>query len=210
MNAVIFDLDGTLWDSTETLRFLWTREIRRIGIPRDVSPAQMISGMGLGPVALAAHLVPELPPEQRLPFFLHVTALEPDYILENGAKLYPGICDTLRSLSKKYRVMIASNCVCGYIEGFLRYSGLADTVCDFAHPGITGLPKAENIRLLIERGGIDRAIMVGDTQLDREAAEGAGIPFVFAAYGFGQVPQAEWRIDTPAQLPAIAEALLDR
>lgn len=208
MNAVIFDLDGTLWDSTESLRIIWEREMHRIGIMREVALEQMIGGMGLGPEALATHMVPELPMEERMALFDHVTSIEPDLICEYGAKLYPDMVETLRELSKDYRVMIASNCVCGYIEGFLRYSGLSDAVCDFAHPGVTGLPKAGNIRLLMERNGIDRALMVGDTILDYEAAVGADVPFVFAAYGFGQVPQAEWRIRGLHELPALASELL--
>lgn len=209
MNAVIFDLDGTLWDATESLRAIWEREIHRAGIGRNVSLAQMIGGMGLGPAELAAHMVPELPMEKRVPFFEHVTAIEPDFICENGAKLYPGMAETLRLLSKDCRVMIASNCVCGYIEGFLRYTGLSDAVCDFAHPGVTGLPKAGNIRLLMERNGIDRAVMVGDTILDYEAAVGAEVPFVFAAYGFGSVPEAKWKIDRLPELPAIVKEILE-
>lgn len=208
MNAVIFDLDGTLWDATESLRAIWEREMHRIGIMRTVALEQMIGGMGLGPAELAAHMVPELPIEERVPFFEHVTSLEPDFICEHGARLYPGMVETLRELSKNHRVMIASNCVCGYIEGFLRYSGLGDAVCDFAHPGVTGLPKAGNIRLLMERNGIDRALMVGDTILDYEAAVGADVPFVFAAYGFGDVPQAQWRIETLRELPALAAEML--
>jgi len=74
-------------------------------------------------------------------------------------------------------------------------------VCDFLHPGMTGLPKADNIRLLMDRNGISDAVMVGDTILDYEAARGAEVPFVFAAYGFGQVEEAKWRIDSLSQLP---------
>ena len=203
MKAVIFDLDGTLWDATEALRAVWERELHRIGIMRPLSLQHMIGGMGLGPEALAQHMAPELAPAEREPFFRHVTTVECDFIVEYGATLYPGLKETLRTLAKDYRVMIASNCVDGYIEAFLRYTGLDDAVCDFLHPGMTGLPKADNIRLLMERNGIQEAVMVGDTVLDCEAAQGANVPFVFAAYGFGQVDEAKWRIDSLSQLPAL-------
>lgn len=203
MKAVIFDLDGTLWDATEALRAVWERELHRIGITRPLSLQHMIGGMGLGPEALAQHMAPELKPAEREPFFRHVTQVECGFILEYGATLYPDLKETLRTLAKDYRLMIASNCVDGYIEAFLRYTGLEDAICDFLHPGMTGLPKADNIRLLMERNGIQEAVMVGDTILDYEAACGAEVPFVFAAYGFGQVDGAKWHIDALPQLPTL-------
>ncbi len=201
MRAVIFDLDGTLWDATEALTAVWQRELKRIGIDRVLTRSHMVGGMGLGPEALAQHMAPELPPKEREPFFSHVTQVETDFILEYGAKLYPGLEESLRCLKKDYALMIASNCVDGYIEAFLRYSGLEALFCDFLHPGITGLPKADNIRLLMERNGIREAVLVGDTPLDEEAAQGAGVPFIHAAYGFGKSESAKWHIDALTELP---------
>ena len=65
------------------------------------------------------------------------------------------------------------------------------------------MSKAENIRLLLSRNAIDAAIYVGDTEKDKAAADGAGIPFVHAAYGFGRVPDADWKISTLADLPLL-------
>ena len=204
MRALIFDLDGTLWDAVDALTAVWSREMRAAGITRTLSHADMVGGMGLGPVELAAHLVPELPPERRKPFFDHVTRVETEFIPQYGATLYPDLVETLTALSKDYLLMIASNCVHGYIEAFMGYAGVTDLISDFAHPGVTGLPKAGNIRLLMERNGITEAAMVGDTVLDYEAACGANVPFIHAAYGFGAVPAAKWRIDRLSELPAVA------
>lgn len=203
MKSLIFDLDGTLWDATDALTALWKRELRAVGIRREMTRERMIGGMGMGPVELAAHLAPELPMETRRPFFKHVTSLEPDFIPAFGAKLYPGMVETLRLLAKDHKLMIASNCVDGYIECFLGYAGLTDIICDFAHPGITGLPKAGNIRLLMERNKIDKAIMIGDALVDYTAAVEAGIPFIYASYGFGQVAEAKYSIASISELPAL-------
>lgn len=203
MKSLIFDLDGTLWDATDSLTVLWQRELHAVGIMREMTRERMIGGMGMGPEELAAHLAPELPVERRRPFFKHVTSLEPDFIPAFGAKLYPGMVETLRYLAKDYKLMIASNCVDGYIECFLGYAGLTDTVTDFAHPGITGLSKAGNIRLLMERNKIDEAIMIGDALVDYTAAVEAGIPFIYASYGFGQVAEAKCSINAITELPAL-------
>ena len=56
---------------------------------------------------------------------------------------------------------------------------------DFECFGNTGLSKGENIRLLMERAQITDAVYVGDTKGDADACTFAGIPFIFAEYGFG-------------------------
>ena len=205
MKSLIFDLDGTLWDSSEALTVLWQRELRNIGIVRELTRERLVSGLGKGPAALAAHLAPELPEAERMSFFYRVVQAENEFIPQYGAKLYPNLIETLEALSKNYHLMIASNCVHGYIETFLDYAGVRQLFCDFTHPGFTGLNKAGNIRLLMERNGITDAAMVGDTALDHEAAIGADIPFIHASYGFGRAPGAKWRIERISELPEIAE-----
>ena len=104
--------------------------------------------------------------------------------------------------------MICSNCGLGYIETFLQHTGLGPAVCDTENPGRTGLTKAENIKLLLRRNEIDRALYLGDTAGDQAAAAGAGIPFVHAAYGFGAVPDAALRIPALPALPALTARCL--
>ena len=210
MRALIFDLDGTLWNSTEASTALWQRELRKENASAVPTHAQLTASMGLGPRELADALAFGVPEDRRMDVFYRVCELETTFIPEYGAILYPGLVETLTPLSKDYRLMVASNCVDGYIEAFLGYAGVENLFCDFAHPGITGLSKAGNIRLLMERNGVAEAAMVGDTILDWEAACGAGVPFIHAAYGFGQVPAAEWRIQSLPELPKVAARIFSK
>ncbi|WP_332870072.1 HAD family hydrolase [Salisediminibacterium selenitireducens] len=58
---------------------------------------------------------------------------------------------------------------------------------DYENPGRTGLSKGENIKLIIERNHLFNPVYVGDTEGDLQASRYAGVPFVYAAYGFGHV-----------------------
>ena len=57
---------------------------------------------------------------------------------------------------------------------------------DFECFGHTGFSKGKNISLIIERNGIKKPVYLGDTQGDYEACKEAGVPFIFASYGFGK------------------------
>lgn len=107
---------------------------------------------------------------------------------------------TLEALSRCHRLFIVSNCQKGYIELLLEKGKLGGLIRDHACFGETGLCKGETIRLVMERNRITSAAYVGDTQGDLEAARLAGIPFVWAAYGFGNPEAWEARLEAFCQL----------
>jgi phosphoglycolate phosphatase len=45
---------------------------------------------------------------------------------------------------------------------------------------------------LAEKHGLQRAVYIGDTQGDRDAAAEVGLDFAFARYGFGQA--SDWTL----------------
>ena len=53
----------------------------------------------------------------------------------------------------------------------------------------------------MDRCGYAKAIYIGDTAKDQEAAQVAGIPFIHAAYGFGKTVRPEGVIGALAELP---------
>ena len=121
-------------------------------------------------------------------------------LLKEGGTLYPNTRETIINLRKKYKLYIVSNCVKGYIESFLNTSGLKDYFDDYESYGNTLLSKGENIKLVIERNNLKNPIYVGDTNGDMEGARIAGIPFVYASYGFGDVESFDYKIDDISEL----------
>ena len=88
------------------------------------------------------------------------------------------------------------------MQAFLHSHGFEDCFTDIEMSGRTGKSKAENIRLIIERNRIHEAVYVGDTASDQNAAVKAGIPFIYASYGFGEVSDVSNVIQSFQELPA--------
>ncbi len=148
--------------------------------------------------AIAMDLFPMLRPKDR-DLLMAACIREEDRAIADweGDLLYEGVEAAMRKLKAAgCRLFIVSNCQAGYIELFLQKSGLADVVEDFESYGSTGLYKAENIRLVMDRHGLKpgEGAYVGDIEGDYQASVKAGIPFVHAAYGFGKVPLAKCHI----------------
>ncbi|HEK9004419.1 TPA: HAD family hydrolase, partial [Clostridioides difficile] len=152
--------------------------------------------MGLSFEEIANRLFPNLSEEERMNLLNECSLKECDYLSENGAKLFDDIEDTLKLLSKKYKLFIVSNCQAGYIESFLKAHKLEQYFIDFECPGNTGLHKGENNKLIIERNKLINPIYVGDTQGDANSAKFVGIPFIYAKYGFGNVDAYDYFIDS--------------
>lgn len=109
--------------------------------------------------------------------------------------LYPDVKETLRILSEKHHLFIVSNCQSGYIELLMQKAGIEKYITDHECFGNTGKGKGENIKIIMERNNLDETVYVGDTQIDYEAASYAGIPFIYARYGFGTVENCYMSID---------------
>ena len=114
--------------------------------------------------------------------------------------LFPDVVETVPKLAEKYRIFIVSNCQSGYIELFMRKSGIESYIQDWECFGDTGKGKGENILSLMRRNHITDAVYVGDTQGDYEATQKAKVPFIFVKYGFGQSEGCERAIDSIKEL----------
>lgn len=186
--GILFDLDGTLWDSSAQVADSWVLALKEYPhVKQNVTRESIQSVMGKPMDEIGEILFGSLLGEERQKVLTHCMEVENAYIREHGGVLFDGLEDALGRLKEKYHLFIVSNCQVGYIEAFLQYYGLEDYFDDFESYGGTGLSKGENIRLVAQRNCLDAAVYVGDTQGDYEAASFAGMPFIHARTGYGTV-----------------------
>lgn len=210
--GILFDLDGTLWDSSRQVAESWqevleqqpdvTRKITVediqgfMGLPMDEIGRRCFEGQGLSKERVAE-------------IMKACEEYENEYIRMHGGILFPHLEEVLKELSVQYFLAIVSNCQVGYIEAFLEHHKLGAYIDDFESFGNTGLQKGDNIKLVCDRNHLTQAVYLGDIQGDYDSACKAGIPFILAGYGFGEVNAQVPVIQSLKELRETAAAILD-
>ena len=207
--ALIFDLDGTLWDASVPITESWNIVGRKYFGSDYLLEVGMVRGlMGKTMHEIALALTPEdADPEVVKPFVDECFYYERVYLETHPGKPFPDEFESLKQLAQEFDLFIVSNCQTGYIETFLN---IAPEGLFLGHRcwSDTRKEKQFTIRLLMDDFGIDRALYVGDTEKDETAAHLAGIPFVHAAYGFGGANAPEATIHSLSELREVALDLI--
>lgn len=202
-DGIIFDMDGTIWDSTEEVAFAFSEVVKNKypEVTDEITAKKLKSLFGQLLDDIAVQLFRSVPSEKAIKIMRDCCEYETEYLAKHNAKIYPGMEKTIKELSKKYRLFIVSNCQEGYIQCFFKANPhLEKYFTDYEYPGRSGKAKADNIRMLVERNNLKKPVYIGDTEGDSKAAKEAGVPFIFARYGFGDVTKYEAVIDAPLEL----------
>jgi len=205
--AVLFDLDGTLWNSAREVLHCWNQVLSPLG--RRITAAELDRLMGLTPREIGDVQFPDLPPAERYALTDRCLDAEPPYLFERGARLYPRVRETLARLHRRYFLALVSNCTEDYAQAFLHAHGLAGLFDDHETAGRTGLGKGENIALVLQRNRIERAVYIGDTAKDMAAAQTAHVPFLYASWGFGNLEGYQSTAAAFSELEALVSAVLE-
>ncbi|MGN8630367.1 HAD family hydrolase [Blautia sp. HCP3S3_G3] len=201
MDSIIFDVDGTLWDSTDVVARAWTQYLReKEHMEIEITSQKLMTLFGQLLPDIAKALFPDLSEEEQLRVIDACCQAEHEALLKECAPLYEDLEQTLQKLSAEYPLFIVSNCQAGYIEVFLQATGFSKYFKGHLCPGDTGMAKAENITRIVDDYHLNSPVYVGDTMGDYEACRKAGVPFIFASYGFGNVSEPYAVIQKPMDL----------
>lgn len=196
---IIFDLDGTLWDSREQIINAWKSIFPNINVS---SVDELNNLMGKTTEDFMNFLFPNCDINEAIINMTKLEKAEVTYLNTNGANVYTNTINTINSLSSNHKLFIVSNCQTGYIESFLNYYNLSDKFIDIECSGNTKLSKSENINLIITRNNLNpnETCYVGDTLSDLNAAINNNIKYIWARYGFGNNLDCETSINDISEL----------
>lgn len=206
--GIIFDLDGTLWDATGQMAESWTMYLNEQGVDITLTKDMLKKEMGKVISDIADDLIPFVEAPRRYDLLKSCGKVQDTYLIQHSGILYEDVEETFQKLSEKYELYIVSNCHKGYINTFLSVTGFGKYITDIEEFGNTGMTKDKNIRLVVERNGIDMPIYVGDTMGDMDSSDKAGVTFVHAAYGFGTVPPDRYHVEKISQLPELIKTII--
>ncbi|MCR5476392.1 MAG: HAD family hydrolase [Lachnospiraceae bacterium] len=204
-DSIIFDVDGTVWNSTNVVEQAWNRALAESGYETRVTAKDLQGLFGLPMDEIIRRVLPGCTQEEIDRFTPLCYHYEHTFLDEQGGEIYDGFCDMIRELAKKYPLFVVSNCQSGYIELMYEKSGLGSYFTDQLCFGDNGLYKAANLRQIIEKHGLKNPVYVGDTVMDEEACDEAGIPIIYCAYGFGKANHPVAVIDAPMDLLKVLE-----
>lgn len=208
--GIIFDVDGTLWDSSKQVAESWDLVVKkRLGPGFSLTKADLERVMGLPMDLLSAKLFPQMEEGERLLLAKECMVFENDYLLAHPGTLYGGIEEALSRLKEKgYFLAVLSNAQIGYIEALFASTGLGKYFSDHLSWGDHPARKGENMLLIKERNGLGDCLYVGDTAMDEEESRFAKMKFIYCAYGFGKAKAPDATVHSPSELPIMVESLI--
>ena len=185
--SLIFDIDGTLWDSRALVAEGYNIQLKAEGLAHLCVDAERLKSLfGKVMTEIADAILESIPMEERYDLMARCMETENRYLYENECNIgYPKVKETVAELAKKHRLFIVSNSQCGYPELCMEKLGLTPYIQGHLCFGDTGTSKGKTIRTLMEKYHIENCAYIGDTQGDYEATVEADVPFIWAAYGFG-------------------------
>lgn len=220
---IIFDVDGTLWDSAKEVAESWTEILKKHDETKEVTVTRedMYRYMGHTMRDIGLMMLPEIEDTIRKKIMDECMVYEDEYLKEHSGEFYEGLFETVFTLRQMgISLFIVSNCQEGYIETLIEDGGFSlekaygekysdddgIDIFDFTDIecyGHTGFEKAENIKLLIEKNNLikDETVYFGDTEMDEKASNTAGISFIHAAYGFGKAVNPIFTVSDIRLLP---------
>ena len=184
-HALIFDIDGTLWDASDASANGWNKCLQQLDIKQRITAGELAAVSGMPFVDCMLEIFTSELLEQHPDLEQKLSDHEIETVAQHGGKLYEGVNTHFPTLAKHYDLCLVSNCQDRYLDVFLEYSGLKDFLKGVDCHGRSGLPKGETLRKLIREHSIINTVYIGDTEADHDAADIAGIPFLYANYGFG-------------------------
>lgn len=192
-DALIFDMDGTLWDAREQVTKGWNLAYEAYtGKPGWLTMENFACHFGATLYDLVRIAFPGVAEEEIDGINNLCQASQTKVLRQEPGVLYPGVLELIPKLAEHYDLYIVSNCGAGYIEAMLEGTGLGRYFQGWMCYADTLSPKGVTIQALMKRYGLTHSLYVGDIQGDADACKQAGIDIIYAAYGLGSIKDGDY------------------
>ena len=187
-DALIFDIDGTLWNKDCAAAQAWNNACKELGIDRLISVDELKSVTGLPFNECVKALFKELT-DQELELYIQTIDRHEKLTLENNSGiLYPGVKEGFDLLNTNYEIYLVSNCQVWYMNDFLDASQLGNYISGFSCFQAPHSNKGDNLTHLIAKYDLKNPVYIGDTIWDLEACQQAKCKFIHVTYGHNIIP----------------------
>ncbi len=199
MNAVFFDMDGTLIDSRADLVATVNHTRRDLGLA-ELPQEEVLAHVGQGARHLLARAIPERADDVESLWEIFRSHYA-EHMLES-VELYPTVRQTLDELARRGWLLgvntskpaFATRAILEHF-GLLRYFGNAIVAGgDCAEMKPSALPLRECAARLHGHRLSSHDWMVGDSWTDMQCAANAGVRGAFCAFGFGKLADSRFTI----------------
>jgi phosphoglycolate phosphatase len=186
-DLIIFDLDGTLIDSSQDIAWCANRTLAAMG-HEEMDPSRIVGHIGWGVKPLLEKLMPGESDERITEGRLKFLEFYGEHLVVETT-LYPGVVDVLERFFRLGKKMaVVTNKPEGLATGILEVMKLRDyfklVLGGDSLPNRKPHPEPIEKAIKVLGAAPDKTIVVGDSPVDCEAAKGAGAHAIGAAYGF--------------------------
>ncbi|MDD2243713.1 MAG: HAD family hydrolase [Dysgonamonadaceae bacterium] len=199
-DSLIFDMDGTLWDNVDSYVISWNIAFEKTEHNKIIGRDDILGLMGKEAAVMLKTLLPDDSEEEHNRVFEQVTKAYQQLVPTMKPIIFEGVHDGLEKLSAKYKLFMLSNCEENGLVNFMNHTKTRHLFTDYMEHGMNLKPKSFNMKLLVEKHGLQYPVYVGDTESDSKSSQIADVPFVFVTYGFGTTTNYAMKFDSFPEL----------
>ena len=211
---LIFDLDGTLIDSAPDIRTVANQVLQqRAREPLSLEEARSFIGEGAGVLVRRMMAARELEAADHAALLEEFTSLYATSTYK--ASFYPGVLETLERLKMDgHSLGLCTNKPDTVTRAVIRQLGLERFFDAVVAGGMIARrkPAPDMLQATIKQLGEAGTLYIGDSEIDAETAQRAGVPFALFTRGYRKTPiekiRRDWDFDNFLQLKEIVDSCL--